>query len=83
MGNDDEIKRLLTEIRNNQLESLRRQERYIEIATQQLEHARARVSESIDLQKEAVARARTVIRFAMPALLVAVLLMIYVVSTYL
>ena len=58
MSSEDEIKSLLVEIRDNQRLSLERQEEHLEIARQQVERANKQVSESIELQKMALTKAR-------------------------
>ena len=83
MSHDQDIKQILTEIRDNQRESLRRQEEHLDIARQQLERAKAQISESIDLQREAIARARTVGRIALPGILLCVALIVYLIVKYL
>ena len=83
MSHDQDIKQILTEIRDNQRESLRRQEEHLDIARQQLERAKTQISESIDLQREAIARARTVGRIALPGILLCVALIVYLIVKYL
>ena len=58
MSRDDEIKTLLVEIRDNQRRSLERQEEHLAIAREQVERANRQVTESIELQKVAIARAK-------------------------
>ena len=60
MGHDDELKQLLVEIRDNQRLSLQKQEEHLEVALQQIERARTQVAESIELQKVAIERAKSV-----------------------
>jgi len=83
MSNSDEILQLLIEIRDNQRESLRRQDEHLEIARQQLERARTQLTESIALQREAMAKARTIGRIALPAILVCIGLIVYLIVRYL
>jgi hypothetical protein len=64
MNRDDEIKDLLIEIRDNQKLSLQRQEEHLEIARQQVDRANRQVTESIELQKLALTKAKQVARIA-------------------
>lgn len=83
MSNEDEIKALLIEIRDNQRLSLERQDEHLAIARQQVERARKQVSESIELQKLGLARAKQVARVAIPGIIVCVVLIFYLIVTYL
>ena len=60
VGHDNELKQSLVEIRDNQRFSLRRQEEHLEVALQQIERVSAQVAESIELQKVAIERAKSV-----------------------
>ena len=57
MSDENEIRDLLVEIRDNQRLALQRQEEQLAVAKEQLERARTQVQESIDLQRQAVDRA--------------------------
>ena len=83
MNIDDEIKQLLVEIRDNQREALRSQQEHLDIARQQLERSRTQITESIELQREAVAKARMVGRIALPGILVCIGLIVYLIVKYL
>ena len=83
MGHDDELKQLLVEIRDNQRLSLQKQEEHLEVARQQIERARTQFVESIDLQKAAVERAKSVARIAIPGVLVCIALIVYLIVRYL
>lgn len=83
MSSDEEIKQLLVEIRDNQRLGLQRQEQQLEIAREQLERARNQVTESIELQKQAVNRFKTVSRIAIPGIVLCVVLIIYLMVRYL
>jgi len=61
VGHDNELKQSLVEIRDNQRFSLRRQEEHLEVALQQIERVSAQVAESIELQKVANERAKSVV----------------------
>ena len=80
--NDDRIASLLGEIRDNQREMLERQRIQLEIAQKHLEQAKAQVAESLTLQREAVSRARTATRFGVPAILVCIAAIAYLVFRY-
>jgi uncharacterized protein YdaT len=82
MSHDDEVKQLLIEIRDNQSEALRRQDEHLQIAREQLDRAKSQISESIDLQREAVAKARMVMRIAIPGILLCLALIVYLVVKY-
>ena len=84
MGHDDELKQLLVEIRDNQLLlSLQKQEELLEVARQQIERARTQVTESIELQKVAIERAKSVARIAIPGVFLCIALIVYLIVTYL
>lgn len=82
MSNEDEIRQILTEIRDNQRASLQRQEEHLEIAREQLDRAKSQIGESINLQREAIARARMLSRIALPAVLLCIALIVYLIVRY-
>lgn len=82
MNSDDEIRQILSEIRDNQRESIRRQDEHLEIARKQLERSNSQISESIELQREAVEKARIIGRFALPAVLLCIVLILYLIVKY-
>ena len=83
MSQEGEVRDILIEIRDNQRESLRRQQEHLEIARKQLERSNTQISESIELQKEAVARARSIGRIALPAIIACIGLVVYLIVRYL
>ncbi|MGD8498509.1 MAG: hypothetical protein PVG82_06365 [Chromatiales bacterium] len=83
MNADDEIRQLLIEIRDNQRIGLERQEEQLRIAREQLERARSQVAESIELQRQAVDRFKTVSRIAIPGIVLCVVLIVYLTARYL
>lgn len=83
MSRENEIKLLLTEIRDNQRLSLTRQEEQLAIARQQVERAGKQVTESIELQKAAMARLKQVARVAIPGIALCIALIIYIFTKYL
>ncbi len=62
---------------------MRKQEEHLEIAREQLERARVQITESIDRQREALAKARTIGRIALPAVLFCIALITYLIVRYL
>ena len=50
---------------------------------QQIERARTQVAESIELQKVAIERAKSVARIAIPGVLLGIALIVYLIVTYL
>ena len=83
MSQEEEIKELLVEIRDNQKLSLKRQEEHLEIARQQIERANKQVTESIELQKSAIGKVKQVARFTIPGIIICIALIIYLVVVYL
>lgn len=83
MSCDDEIRALLVEIRDNQRRSLERQEEHLAIAREQVERANRQVTESIELQKVAIARAKQIARVALPGIALCIALVIYLIVKYL
>ncbi len=79
---DDRIVSLLGEIRDNQREMLEQQRIQLETAQKHLEQAKAQVAESLALQREGVSRARTMTRIALPAILLCILAIGYLVFRY-
>lgn len=83
MSHENEIKHLLTEIRDNQRLALEQQEEQLAIARQQVERAGKQVTESIELQKAAMTRAKQVARVAVPGIILCIALIIYIFVKYL
>lgn len=82
MTEKHDVRNLLVEIRDNQRELLERQNDHVEIARQQLERSNSQVEESIQLQREAVARARSIGRIAVPGIVLCLALILYLVTRY-
>lgn len=82
MSDSEDIKQLLVEIRDNQRLSLQRQEEHLEIARKQIERSSTQVQESIELQRLAVDRAKSVARIALPGILICVVLILYLLIRY-
>jgi hypothetical protein len=79
---DERIVTLLTEIRDNQRDMLERQRVQLDTAQRHLEHSKAQIEESLKLQREAVDRTRTIGRIALPAILVCIAAIAYLVLRY-
>jgi hypothetical protein len=82
MSDKDEIRDLLKEIRDNQRLALQRQEEYLAIAREQMDRSRGQVQESIELQRQAIRRAKSVTRIAIPGIAVCIALIIYLMVKY-
>jgi t-SNARE complex subunit (syntaxin) len=83
LSDEESVRDLLIEIRNNQRLSLQRQEEHLELARRQIERSSGQVQESIELQRLAIDKARRVSRIAVPGILVCILLIIYLLVRYL
>ena len=82
MSELEDIKSLLIEIRDNQQLSIGKQDEHIALAQQHLERTKSQIEESIGLQREAIAKQRSVTRIAIPAILLCILAIIYLVVRY-
>jgi t-SNARE complex subunit (syntaxin) len=82
MSELEDIKQLLTEIRDNQQHSITKQEEHIALTQQHLDRAKSQVEESIGLQREAIAKQRTITRIAIPGILVCILAILYLLVRY-
>ena len=82
MSDSPEIRDLLIEIRDNQRLSLQRQEDHLALAREQLERSRKQVAESIELQRQAIARVKRISRIALPGIVLCVLLIVYLLVRY-
>jgi hypothetical protein len=83
MSNNDVIRELLVEIRDNQRLALQRQEEHLAIAREQIERSRGQVQESIDLQRQAIERVKTISKIAIPGIFICIVLIVYLVVRYL
>lgn len=83
MNDDNDLKQLLVEIRDNQRLSLKKQDEHLEIARLQIERAKTQIAESIELQKLAIGRAKAVARIAIPGILICLGLIVYLIIVYL
>ena len=82
MTNDDELRDLLREIRDNQYESLQLHRTHLDYAKQQLERSRTQVAESIGLQREAIAKTRAIMAIAIPGIVLCIALIFYLIARY-
>jgi hypothetical protein len=82
MSELDEIKSILIEIRDNQKQSLGKQDEHIALAQQQLGRSRAQIEESLNLQREAIAKQKFITKFAVPAILLCIFAIIYLIARY-
>ena len=83
MSNNEEIRNLLIEIRDNQRSSLEQQREHLEVAKEQIERSREQVQESIKLQRQAIDKVKNVSRLAIPGIIICIVLIIYLVVRYL
>ncbi len=82
MSDEEEIRDLLIEIRDNQRSSLEQQKEHLEVAKGQIERSRGQVQESIELQRQAMDKVKKVSRLAIPGILICIVLIIYLVVRY-
>ena len=82
MSDNEGIRDLLVEIRDNQRLSLQRQEEHLEIARKQMERSSGQVQESIELQRQAVDRVRKISRIAVPGVVICIVLILYLLIRY-
>ena len=80
--NDDRIATLLGEIRDNQRQALEQQRAQLEVAHSHFEQAKGQIAESLKLQREAVSRARTATRVALPAIFLCIAAIVYLIWRY-
>jgi hypothetical protein len=83
LSEKDDIRELLTEIRDNQRLSLQRQEEHLAIAREQIDRSRGQVQESIELQRQAIDRVKKISRIAVPGITICIVLIIYLMVKYL
>lgn len=82
MNSNEELKEILMEIRDNQQKALQQQQEHLEIAKKQLDRSNNQVSESIDLQRQAMARFKLISMIAIPIILVCIGLIIYLMTWF-
>ena len=82
MDSSDEIKQLLTEIRDNQRLALEQQKAQLDLAREQLARTRSQVSESIDLHKQAMQRFKSLSLVVLPVVFLCVVLIAYLIVRY-
>jgi hypothetical protein len=77
MTPQDEIVETLRRIEANQRRALEAQQQHLELARSQLERSEQRITESVQLQKLAVARQAQALKFALPAIAVLMVLLVW------
>jgi len=82
MNTNEELKDILIEIRDNQQKALQQQQEHLEIAKKQFERSNNQVSESIGLQKQAMARFKLISMIAIPIILLCIGLIIYLMTWF-
>ena len=82
MSELDDVKAILSEIRDNQRRALEQQEKQVALASEQLDRAKTQVEESLRLQREAIAKQRTIMRFALPGIALCIFAIIYLIVRY-
>ncbi len=83
MSELEDLKSLLIDIRDNQRLSLEKQDEHIALAQQQIDRAKVQVEESISLQREAIAKQKSITRIAFPGIVLCIGLIIYLILRYL
>jgi len=82
MSDLEDIKAILTEMRDNQKTALEQQAAQVALAREQVERSRQQIEESLGLQREALGRQRTITRIAVPAILLCIALILYLLVRY-
>jgi hypothetical protein len=82
MSDNEDIKSILTEILDNQRRALELHEAQLAIARDQLERSRQQIGESLALQREAIAKQRTVMRIAVPGIALCIAAILYLILRY-
>ncbi|MDX1519831.1 MAG: hypothetical protein R3318_06870 [Gammaproteobacteria bacterium] len=82
MTDQEEIREILLEIRDNQLRAIENQEKHISLTQEQVERAKKQIEESIGLQRQAIEKTKTVMRIALPGIALCIALIIYLVVKY-
>jgi len=82
VSDQEKLRDILVEIRDNQRLSLKRQEEHLEIARKQIERSSGQVQESIELQRQAIDKVKKVSRIAIPGILICVVLIVYLLIKY-
>lgn len=77
-----DLQPLLEEILGNQREMLALHQERLNIARRQLERSNMQIEESLQLQREAVAKQKLISRIALPAVILCIALLLYLVVKY-
>ncbi|MES2626320.1 MAG: hypothetical protein V4628_13635 [Pseudomonadota bacterium] len=79
---ENQILGVLREIRDNQIEALQTMKAQQALVKEQIELSRTTVAESVDLQRLALKRQRTVTLIAVPGILFCIAAILYLVMRY-
>lgn len=82
MDQHDEIVELLKRIEANQERALAAQQEHLAVAREQLERSARRLEESMELQRKAVRSQGQIRNFALPVIVLLVILLIYLLSRW-
>ena len=82
MSEQEDTREILLEIRDNQLRAIENQEKHISLTQEQVERAKKQIEESINLQRQAIEKTRTIMRIAIPGIVLCLAAILYLVITY-
>lgn len=82
MDDLDTLRSLLLEIRDNQRTGLEQQAEQVALAREQADRAKRQIEESLALQREAIAKQRTIMRLAVPGIALCMAAILYLVFRY-
>ena len=82
MSDQNDIREILLEIRDNQLRAIENQEQHIALTREQVDRAKKQIEESIGLQRSAMEKARVVTRVVIPAIILCLIAIFYLVFRY-
>jgi len=82
LSDEEEIRKLLVEIRDNQRLSLQRQEEHLAIAREQVDRSKVQLQESLELQRQAIDRVKRISRIAIPGIGLCFVLILYLLVRY-
>jgi len=82
MSEQDDIREILLEIRDNQLRAIENQEKHIALTREQVERAKRQIEESTGLQRQAIEKTKIVTRIVVPGLLLCIVAILYLVMKY-
>lgn len=82
MSEQEETREILLEIRDNQLRAIENQEKHISLTQEQVERAKKQIEESINLQRQAMDKTRTIMRIAIPGIVLCLVAILYLILKY-